>query len=853
MKQSQRYPRRGSLLLSLVLIFSIVFSVHPSVLNAEGDTPPEVTQGQGDQQPLPETSTQPEQGGIPQPDPDPQPQPDFNQQPQSDLEQQPQPAIEQPLDLAAATGYFPPNTAASGNVKNMALLYTGYYGGRNTYEGKEIGTYDKNTLLPYVAHYNSNNVMDDTFFDSFLFLGINTPDYRDFGDSADPAKFTYKTDWEWYINRIFTANQQLDALNQATQQVAATLNQPNYKSKVYIMIPYPNSRITNFGDVDNDGISENLKTNPGNLTKVTKWYIDTVRSKWNQAQYSNLELKGFYWFHEDIDTGNQGEVNAINNTGNYLHSLGLKYCWIPYFGAGQSKNAHNYTFDFSIQQPNHYFVPSSDYSRMTAVTTQAQTYNQGIEMEFDERAMSDPDFKNRFDNYVKAGAEYGYMTGAIKGWYQDIFGIYNFYKNKNNNGVSGIYDGRQMYEDIYKFTKGTYTIPGNLASGKTAVASSSQSSSVSADKAVDNKFGTRWSSQQYTNTEWIYVDLGQAYNVNRVKLNWETAYGKSYKIQVSNDATNWTDVYATTTGDGGVDDIGFVPTTARYVRMYATERGTIYGYSLYEFQVYGDSVGSATTANLALNKTASSSSNQDATLTPSNVVDGNATTRWSSQFTDSEWVTVDLGQSYNINRVLLNWELAYGKGYKIQVSNDATNWTDVYTTTTGDGGIDDIFFTPVNARYVRMYGTQRAYTFYGYSLYEFQVYGSKPNLALNKTATASSNETAAYTADKAVDGNPTTRWSSLYSNPQWIYVDLGQQYRVNQVKLNWEFAYAKGYRIQVSNDALNWADMYTTSTGDGGIDDIYFEPVNARYVRMYATNQGTDYWYSLYEFEVYGN
>ena len=277
----------------------------------------------------------------------------------------------------------------------------------------------------------------------------------------------------------------------------------------------------------------------------------------------------------------------------------------------------------------------------------------------------------------------------------------------------------------------------------------------------------------------------------------------------------------------------------------------MYGYSIYEFQIFGDSVGSGLTANLALNKTASSSTYQDTTLTANNVVDGNGTTRWSSTFADPQWITVDLGQTYNVNRVILNWELAFGIGYKIQVSNDAANWTDVYTTTTGDGGIDDISFPAVNARYVRMYGTQRASSFYGYSLYEFQIY-SKPNLALNKPA-SSTNETAAYTADKAVDGNLTTRWSSLYSNPQWIYVDLGQQYRVNNVKLNWEFAYAKGYRIQISNDGLNWSDVYVTSEGDGGIDDIYFEPLTARYVRMLATNQGTGYWYSLYEFDVYGN
>jgi hypothetical protein len=68
--------------------------------------------------------------------------------------------------------------------------------------------------------------------------------------------------------------------------------------------------------------------------------------------------------------------------------------------------------------------------------------------------------------------------------------------------------------------------------------------------------------------------------IDEVLLNWETAYGKSYQIQVSNDASTWTNVYSTTTGDGGIDDISFAAVNARYVRMDGTLRGTVYGYSL---------------------------------------------------------------------------------------------------------------------------------------------------------------------------------------------------------------------------------------------------------------------------------
>jgi hypothetical protein len=74
--------------------------------------------------------------------------------------------------------------------------------------------------------------------------------------------------------------------------------------------------------------------------------------------------------------------------------------------------------------------------------------------------------------------------------------------------------------------------------------------------------------------------------IDRVKLFWERAYAKSYKIQVSDDAMNWTDIYSTTEGDGGIDDLAGLSGNGRYVRMYGTQRGTEWGYHLYEMEVY---------------------------------------------------------------------------------------------------------------------------------------------------------------------------------------------------------------------------------------------------------------------------
>ena len=104
-----------------------------------------------------------------------------------------------------------------------------------------------------------------------------------------------------------------------------------------------------------------------------------------------------------------------------------------------------------------------------------------------------------------------------------------------------------------------------------------------------------------------------------------------------------------------------------------------------------------------------------------NAVDGNTGTRWSSAFSDPQWLEVDLGTPHDITKVVLDWETAYAVAFQIQVSDDGTTWTDIYSTTTGTGGSRTLSVSGTG-RYVRMYGTQRA-TPWGYSLWEFQIFG----------------------------------------------------------------------------------------------------------------------------------
>ncbi len=123
------------------------------------------------------------------------------------------------------------------------------------------------------------------------------------------------------------------------------------------------------------------------------------------------------------------------------------------------------------------------------------------------------------------------------------------------------------------------------------------------------------------------------------------------------------------------------------------------------------------------------------------------------------------------------------------------------------------------------------------------------NLALNKPATASSVEAAGLEAAKAVDGNTSTRWSSAFSDPQWIQIDLGSTQTISQVILRWEAAYGRDFQIQTSNDASTWTTILNVANGTGGAQ-ILTVSGSGRYVRMYGTARGTAYGYSLWEFEV---
>jgi beta-glucanase (GH16 family) len=161
--------------------------------------------------------------------------------------------------------------------------------------------------------------------------------------------------------------------------------------------------------------------------------------------------------------------------------------------------------------------------------------------------------------------------------------------------------------------------------------------------------------------------------------------------------------------------------------------------------------------NIALQKSITTSSIRDNNQ-GAFAVDGNQSTRWESDFSDPQFIIVDLATTYALNRVEIDWEAAYATQYQIQLSNDKQQWTTASSITSGNGGTDVFNLNGQNARYIRMYGTQRTTirnVQYGYSIFEFKVYGE----AATNNASLSSI---------LINGNAFTAFSSNQYNYDYL-------------------------------------------------------------------------------------
>lgn len=124
-----------------------------------------------------------------------------------------------------------------------------------------------------------------------------------------------------------------------------------------------------------------------------------------------------------------------------------------------------------------------------------------------------------------------------------------------------------------------------------------------ASNAIDGNVSTRWSST-YSDPQWYQIDLGKSYNIKQVVISWEAASAKNYTVEVSDDGVSWQIIAAKSNMPAGArtDDLKDLSGLGRYVRMHGTERTSTWGYSIFEFEVFGTASGATSFTNILLNR-----------------------------------------------------------------------------------------------------------------------------------------------------------------------------------------------------------------------------------------------------------
>jgi chitodextrinase len=367
----------------------------------------------------------------------------------------------------------------------------------------------------------------------------------------------------------------------------------------------------------------------------------------------------------------------------------------------------------------------------------------------------------------------------------------------------------------------TVTMPsgGDLALHK-PVTVSSYSEPNTPDLAVDGDLSTRWAQGLgLPDPSWIQVDLGAQYDVTGAITTFEKSSGYRYRVEVSPDEAHWTTL-DDHTGAPTSTQTTYSPaareTDGRYVRLTVTG-SNFSGGSIYELQVYG------TPLPPSSDHTAPTAPGQPV-VTP--IVPGIADVSWPAA-TDDTAVT-----SY----------VVYQDGKRLGVT-DKTTWR-----VTGLAVGTAYSFTVV-ARDAALNTSQPS---------PATAFTSEAgnDLALGKSATASSQYSDSYAPALAVDGDLSTRWaqSSGLPDPSWIQVDLGSVASVTGVVTTFEKPSGYRYLLEYSADGTDWStfeDHTAASTTAAANYSVPAAPVSARYLRLTVTGSSFNGG-SIYELQAYG-
>ncbi len=280
----------------------------------------------------------------------------------------------------------------------------------------------KDQFVPYVVHKDQKGNVN-WLFDGFLFLEFKDGKGRNYVPGYD-AKNARRVEWEWLMDRQFEKDKAFSALDQCIADQKKILGKPGFRHQLVVGIPSPILGQKDWGEIDGQVMDF---SNAEDRVKAAQWYIDLFLERYQQQNYKNIDLSGFYWVDEAVNK----DEDLLRAIGDYIRTKNLKLYWIPYWNAKGSDKWKEYNFDFAWIQPNHFFNKKVPDERLDDACAFARKMNMGVEMEFDRRAMAgnEADMSSRLESYISAFERNGVFRESPIAYYEGGDGFYKFYKS----------------------------------------------------------------------------------------------------------------------------------------------------------------------------------------------------------------------------------------------------------------------------------------------------------------------------------------------------------------------------------------------------------------------------------------
>jgi hypothetical protein len=303
----------------------------------------------------------------------------------------------------AAETWLPLRSERSGHITDMVLIYQG---------GVNRLDWTRQEIAPYVTGLNPESGREQWLFDGFLFIEFRDGRGRDYalGYGGKPAR---QAEWRWLMERNFSRINALGALNSEVGEAIKRIGAPPVRRKVVLTLPEPIHGQTDWGTINGRELDFSI---PADRIAACAWYISEARKMWKDAGFEHLELAGFYWVAEQASKAH----DILPQIGAAIRNDGYRFYWIPYWNSNGATKWRELGFDYTWQQPNHFFHPDKvPDSRLGEATALAKAHGMGLEFEADARAISKADqFRPRFYEYLRAFTRDGVKAGASVAYYE---------------------------------------------------------------------------------------------------------------------------------------------------------------------------------------------------------------------------------------------------------------------------------------------------------------------------------------------------------------------------------------------------------------------------------------------------